>query len=85
MKRSCYEIIAEMLQVANRGEKDANHVSINAAHACTSIKYLIQTILFLVDLTSPSINDNLVNPVAIGLTLAFFEIAVMIFMTVRLG
>jgi dolichol kinase len=43
------------------------------------------SVLFLVDLTSPSINDNLINPVSIGFTLAFFEIVVVLFMTVRLG
>lgn len=38
------------------------------------------SVLFLVDVLSPTINDNLVNPVAIGFTLAFFEIAVVLFM-----
>jgi dolichol kinase len=43
------------------------------------------SVLFLVDLTSPSINDNLVNPVAIGFALAFFEITVVILMNLGAG
>ncbi|MFX0170168.1 MAG: hypothetical protein ACFE89_12570 [Candidatus Hodarchaeota archaeon] len=43
------------------------------------------SVLFLVDLVSPSINDNLVNPVAIGFALAIFEIVSLIFLTVRVG
>jgi len=43
------------------------------------------SVLFLVDLTSPSINDNLVNPVAIGFALAFFEIVVVVSTSVMVG
>jgi len=43
------------------------------------------SVLFLVDVVSPTINDNLVNPVAIGFTLAFFEIAVVLFMSIGGG
>ncbi len=36
------------------------------------------SVLLIVDLTDPPINDNLINPIAIGLVLAFFEIMFLI-------
>ncbi|MFW9830291.1 MAG: hypothetical protein ACFFD8_00720 [Candidatus Thorarchaeota archaeon] len=39
------------------------------------------TILLLVDLTAPPIDDNLLNPIAIGLTLALLEIIIVILLT----
>jgi dolichol kinase len=38
------------------------------------------SVLFFVDLTAPPIDDNLINPIAIGLVLAFFEIMFVIFL-----
>jgi dolichol kinase len=43
------------------------------------------SVLLIVDLVSPAINDNLVNPVSIGFALAFFEIIDVVFMSVMVG
>ena len=43
------------------------------------------SVLLIVDLVSPAINDNLVNPISIGFALAFFEIIDVVFMSVMVG
>ncbi len=42
-------------------------------------------VLFIVDLNAPPIDDNLLNPIAIGLVLAFFEIIFVIFLIGGVG
>jgi dolichol kinase len=43
------------------------------------------TVLLIVDLSAPPIDDNLLNPIAIGMVLAFFEIMFVIFLIGGLG
>ncbi len=43
------------------------------------------SVLLIVDLSAPPLDDNLLNPIAIGLVLAFFEIMFVIFLIGGLG
>jgi dolichol kinase len=42
-------------------------------------------VLLIVDLVAPPIDDNLLNPIAIGLTLAIFEIIMIILLFTGVG